>query len=428
MPIARSSHPLCLTILSLGLIAVGSSCSSDKAAAPAAAAGNTQFNSAVTSMNTAFAGVGGLMPSVATAATASSVDRDGIVHTLAVGAPPVFNDYWGVTGLIAHPMCSGGASDAHCGNGVGPVDVKDFLSYQVDPDAVRDNGSAINVFGRLKGSISQVCALMNLAPSVDANGYPSDGTVSVTFTTAMNSVLTTKCGFAAADLPPAGSTASFTISTPANTTYYDKKLRLDNDDGYQNFYFRTSATAVNIQSVEVNDRGRSRSLVALDRTTGALRAEYLAAPNAASDGTAMEFERVYYDPTANVGAMLVYDRDYKTDPTQVNRFALTLIGKPATPTAEAAVGFRANGYGGFVWANSIYKACFTQSTGAIPGGKDGINTCAGTTGIAANDAGPSAVMADVDGLVGSRINDSLETGTPSFTSALTVYSANTTHD
>jgi hypothetical protein len=389
MPSMHAIRPL---VTSLVAVLALTSCGHDDARP--ATTGNAVFNNAISSVTASLAGVGGLMPSVAFAPRARRVPRTALIESPRTGLAGI----WAGAATIAHPACSGGASDPHCQAGSNQVNAKDYMGYQIDPDAERDNGSAINIFGRINSSLSIACAIMNLAPNVDAStGYPSNGTFTVTFTSSSASVLTTYCGFSASNVPSPGESVSITTSTPADTSVYDKKMVITLDanmgGGTQTFYLRTNSSAINILSAELNSDNLSRNIIAYDRTTRVGRAEYISGPNtivANNGGT--EFQRLYIDETNDVASMLSYSRDFNS--MTVNRMSFSLVGKPATAGSEVAVSMRAEGYGGLGYA-TIYKGCVNSDTGALSG--DDTSACAGgVTGRAMDNAGITSIVSDLD--------------------------------
>lgn len=408
-------------------IALASACgSSHQNNTPVTELGNAGFNASITALNNAFAGIGGMLPTPPAFSVASPLSALAF-HDPVIASSTAFGSVW-TNPNLSHPQCSGGGSDPHCG-GSG-VALRDWMTYQTDADAVRDNGSAINVFGRIKANLSQVCAIMNLAPNLDANGNPVDGVQSVTFTQAMNDILVKSCNFAQADIPANGTQVGFTASTPNDTSVYDKIIAIDDGAGsVQTYYIRSNTSTVNIQSIEVNtspDR-YSRSVMSLNRSTGAVRAEYVTAPKTASSGDAIEFQRVFFDPSANDAALLSYTRDFLGSP---NRVAFAMHGRPSTTTAQMALSFRAQGFGGYSWG-TVNGGCITQNTGAIA--TDGTVTCTGVTGVEM-DGAPAGILSDLDTNVytgsnaGTKLNNLSATTLLPFTSASTLFSTNVSHN
>lgn len=264
------------------------------------------------------------------------------------------------------------------------------MGYQLDPAAVRENGSSINIFGRFNSAVSVSCALMNLATVDSATGYPVDGAQTITFTAAAQTLMTSKCGFAAADVEDLnGVQISLTVTTPADTTVYDKKivfeLAAEMGGGDQVFYLRFNDSAINILSAETNENGDSRTIVALDKTTGVLKVEYFSG-GLLSDG--FNFYRLFYNEDTDEGRMF----GYEGDAADSGGIRYTLSGKPSSG-GEAALSMDLKGWGSGADWDKNYSACVTMADGTIA--TDNVLTCAGSvTGVDIDDAGLATVYND----------------------------------
>lgn len=408
-----------LVILTAILGASVFGCSKSSSTAPAAATGNTVFNNAMTTVDTQLTAIDGVMPDTSGSDVVSSAFRS--TGTDEAHARAAFGANWATTPALSNPRCSGGSTTI-CSTAVTP---KEWMSYQFDPDAVRENGSSINIFGRFKNAKQIACALMNLLP-VDANGYPNDGSATVTFTTSSASLLETKCGFPPGEAPTAGLQISLTVTTPSDTTVYDKKITMalpaDMGGADQVFYLRTNSTAINLLTTEYNatDGQISRTIVAYDVATTTLRVEYLAA-NGTTTNDGFNFYRVFYDTTNDTGSMFGYEAD-GADSGGI-RYALST--KPATGV-EAALSMDLKGWGSGKNWDADYKACITKSTGDI--GTDNTLTCSDATGTDIDDSSLASVYADAFSNRASTgwVTAITDTTTLSFT-ASTIFSALSTH-
>lgn len=365
----------------LTLSAVTASCSSNSDSSSSTSSGNAVFNNAVTTVTSKMNAVDTLLPDNAGASSIQGFVSNDRVHTTAA-----FGTAWDGSGseVLSNPRCSGGSSTI-CST---PVHPKEWMGYQLDPSAVRENGSAINVFGRFDSAMRIGCAVMNLVTVDSSTGYPTDGSHTITFTSTSQEIMTSKCGFDSDEVSGmTGLSISLTVTTPSDTTYYDKKivftLPTEMSGGTQNFYMRVNSSAINILTSETNSNGINRTIVALDRTNDVLRVEYFSGGSTTSGG--FNFYRLYYDATNDQGRLF----GYESDASDSGGIRYTLSGKPSTG-AEAALSMDLKGWGsGGSWDKN-YKACVTMSTGAIA--TDDSLSCAGSvTGTDIDDASLATV-------------------------------------
>ena len=368
-------------------------------------------------------------------ATATALDSAGgmVPNTVSFLSSPVRamtgistpNDVW-ATGFLADPRCSGGASDAHCGSGAVSVGFKGLLGFMSDPDAVRDNGSSINIFGRLKKAMETGCAVTTLVSSQNGGTLPTSGTFTVKFTDAVKTTLSTYCNMT--DVPDAGTEATVVITPTTDTTNYDMKIAVT--VGGQNFetYLRNNDSEVNVAEGEDNGTNNSRTWVKYNRTTGVIRAEYVS--YSSNSGGAGEFHRLYFDSANTVGAMVGASFDFNGSP---NRYVFAIKGKPEVAGAQTAVSIGVVGFGltgvdsgASTSALNHYKGCIDADSGSVvtndtvscSGGVTGADTSAGLGTLFTTFL--TSLNGNGDGLIHSSVYG--ETKSLDFTSATDIFS------
>jgi hypothetical protein len=334
-------------------------------------------------VNSALALVSGTMDDMANLNPTASLNQSSVRALSDVGIFAAFGGAWTSSSAVKLPD-----------NSDTSVSVKDFMGKQLDPDAtgVGDGGRTfyLNVFGRFSNSMMIGCALGNLSATVDAaTGYPAAGTETMTMTAANAAILVSNCGLTQSEADyftglttPAAITA--TISIPADTTYYDRKvvMALDAQMGgaTQTFYFRYNADAINILNAEDGASFDSRTVVALNRSTNVLRVEYY------SGGSGnLYFHRLYYDQTNDIGHLAT---QYGSA-SQYSKY--TLSGKPNTSSATMALSFKKDQNSSVIDAS----ACVNPSTGDIATDNSLACTLTGT------DVSSATVLTDALSRVGN---------------------------
>lgn len=224
----------------------------------------------------------------------------------AIGVAPAFGDGWNTT---AHFL---DIRDSTAPN----VTLKAHMVNTLNPLAVNTNSSAVNMFGRMRSAIEIFCALGQILPasSFGADGYPTNATHTVALTSTLASSAKTTCNI---DLTSfVGKNIVVVVTDPVDTTHYDKKLMIDLSDidpgsSPQPFYFRKTASAVNVAMSESNSQGQSRTVVHVDLTNDKTRAEYISdgavTPSAMVCGTDNYWiysYRLYYDGVNDEGHLL----------------------------------------------------------------------------------------------------------------------------
>ena len=302
----------------------------------------------------------------------------------------------------------------------GTTSIMEWMGHQINENAVRENGSSISILGRLKDAIGLFCALGVGIGNVDGDGYPADGSITVNITSALASQINSQCNLDASDA--IGMPITFTVSTPTDTTVYDKKVVLNPPNGgTQTVYFRTTNAEINVGAVETytldadedgangNDDKLSRTTVSYDKTNGIMRAEYISGYNEGPVATnqRLETSRILYDENNDEGYILF--KAYTSGNPDRTQFVLT--GKPQTSGAEFALSFEHS----TLDANER-QACVVASTGNITG-TDG-TYCSAVAGVSLAGISVSSINTTLDAGYNSTNFDTIsESTTLSFTSA-----------
>lgn len=292
---------------------------------------------------------------------------------------------------------------------------KEWMGIQLDADAVRANGSLISMFGRLNSALSIFCALGVTLGSdqVDSDGYPIDGSPTLTFTSSITATITSDCDMSDAnDL--VGLEIALVVTTPSSTTTYAKKVVMtfpaEMGGGSQTYYIKSDSTAINIATTEVNENGVHRTIVAYDVASEVLKLEYVSAPDGAiiSDEHVAAY-RLYSDEANDVGYMMALEH---TEGSPDDIITYTLGGKPATTNAQFSLSMMSNGLAG----TDPYEACVNSSNGDIA--TDGARCTASSTTVAGYDISTAtAVNNFVSTYVNTNYDDVNESTALTFTTS-----------
>ncbi len=409
------------TFVLSGLLAasLNSGCTSSSGSSPGASETVPEATAGYKAANVAIAGADGMVPN--TLSLTSSRMR----ITAGLGSS---GDIWN-TAFLPDPRCSGGGSDPHCGSGGTSVGFKGYMGFMSDASAVRDNGSSINIFGRLKKAMETGCAISTLLSRQNGGTLPTSGTFSVTFTTEVSTMLAVYCWMT--DMPSAGTTVDVVVTPTTDTTHFDRKITLNMGSQVFTTYLRATATELNVAESDNNSPNFSRTWVKLNRATGAVRAEY--ASYSSNSGGAGEFHRLYFDPANQVGAMVGASFDFNSSP---NRIIFSVKGKPEVSGAETAFSMSAVGFGldsvdtgASTSALNHYKGCVNADDGTIVSGKDNTVSCGGgvtgydtSTGLA---TAFTSFLSDLDGNGAGLIHSGVfgETHSLGFMNATDIFTA-----
>ncbi|MBT4793417.1 MAG: hypothetical protein HON90_17730 [Halobacteriovoraceae bacterium] len=361
--------------------------------------------------------IGGLAPTSLTIAN-SQVEK-GWRMSKSTSALVAFGNDWDVNQTL--PDDSTEANDQ--------ITAKEWMGQQINEKAVRENGSDISVFGRMNSTLGVFCAIgVILGTDVDANGYPSDGSKSVTFAASHITTIKSECNFDASSA--SGMTMNFTVSTPTNTTVFDKKVVLNPPGGgIQTVYFRNSTSEINVTSVETYTKESknwvSRTVVDYDKSTKIIRAEYISGQaGTLANGDRVQVSRILYDEPNDEGYLMYMA--YEKDTTDYSR-EYVLTGKPQTASSEFALSF----YDDQALNDTDERQlCVNSDTGDMASGAtDGV-FCSAVSGksIAGISISSASVFTSLkSGYDGANYNTISETTALSFTAANFVTTAFSTN-
>jgi hypothetical protein len=221
-------------------------------------------------------------------------------QSLALGKfqkPSLMTKLFGVASVEAVPF-NGKWDQSGTVNGLNwsPVSIKEYLGQSLDSNFVNPNGATNTVFGRFRSTARMLCAIDYLIPKRDQNNLPADGTYALNFSVGPGTDLSNKCsGFA--NEPVKNFDASITVSTPADSSVYMKKIDFGGiNQAGMGAYITVNDKAVRIAGYEVQDNGhvgRSRTLLDYDRINDVVRFEYLSQQFDLNSG--VELQRIFID-------------------------------------------------------------------------------------------------------------------------------------
>jgi hypothetical protein len=239
------------------------------------------------------------------------------------------------------------------------VNGRTFMRIELDPKAERENGSSINVFGRLDDTLKVMCVVGEGLPASAISGnYPIAGDYTLSFTTASIARVKRICG----DINlPDGFKVGLNVEE-VTTGLYDRRLNicLGQDSctagtaGFVQLY-RNNASVINIaageSSVESGKTYHSRTMVALNKSTKELKVEYVSTSDDA--GTATYVHRLYKN--GNQGMIV------SAIASDQNVLSYVVKGNLTTPSELASIAIQNEPLG----TVAPLTACFRPSTGAI---------------------------------------------------------------
>ena len=156
------------------------------------------------------------------------------------------------------------------------VSIKGYMGIQFEEDATNAYGAAVNVFGRVDNTMKMFCGLALGITDLDDSGYPVNGSYDIAITSALASSVNSECDITLSD-DMIGTTVNVVVTTPSDTTMYDKKASMSIEGDPYVLYLRYNSSYINIASTEKNDGGEYRTSILVDRSTNILRAEYISA-------------------------------------------------------------------------------------------------------------------------------------------------------
>jgi hypothetical protein len=351
---------------------------------PVAGSSLTAGASAIRTMQTKMNDVGNLLVNPASFTMTEATEDAPITVQSAFGSN------WSGTAVMSDPRADG--SGCHSS----PVTFKDWMGYEFDESAVRCNGSAINVFGRVKNVIGIACIVFNSVTAATSSDLPTSGSSDLVFDAATRARMASDCGMT---LPSSDFTVNITYAMPSSSTTYDRKITFvlpaALGGGSSLFYIRYNATNAAISTSESNSNGTSRTIAMYNFTTRVLLGEYIS--RAATGPNPVYVHRLYKDEASDTARI----HSYITDNTNSVRYVLT--GKPAAAT-DLALSAKVTGYG--FGAPVTSEACVNSSTGNITADGPTVTANAFTCGAVngkteAAATGSASVKTSVDGAVGT---------------------------
>lgn len=291
------------------------------------------------------------------------------------------------------------------------VSPKDWMGIQLNSTAARTNGSKISMFGRLASGLSIFCAVgVGLSSgSYDSSGYPTVGSHTLTTDSTTLSKFSSSCGIT--DVP-SGVSFTITVANPSDSTYYDKLLTItlpsDMGGGSQDYYIKSTSSAINVATVEVNSNGVHRTIVNYDVTNKVLKLEYISGPNAAlSSNDHLAAYRLYIDENSDEGYMMALEHT-KGSPDSYIQYILS--GKPATSSSNFSLSMYSSGLS----SGSLLEACVQSTDGNIA--TDGARCTTSTTALNGFSVSGSTVTGYAAAYNNANYNTLSETTNLSFTS------------
>lgn len=360
---------LVISIATLGLIATG--CSGSSGGGTSASAGAQ----AVLGMQSKLESLAKLVPDVPSTSSLGNADR--MSTRTAIGAN------W-TSSTMPNPTNDG--SNCNPGN----VSLMEWMGHEFEPDAVRCNGSSINVFGRVKQATMVLCAVLQTQSAASSADLPASGVTTLTFDAATIGTMVSVCGLPAADASMlTGVTGTLTISTPSDTSTFDRKIEISIAGGeiQNDVYLKYDASgSAAVATNENNDNGTTRTIMKYNASTQVLQGEYVSR----SAGVAPQpvyVHRVFMDNVNNSA------RIYSRIDDGTNTIEYNVSGHPTVSSAVAfAVGVTGYGFG----APISGEACVNPETGSIT--TDNTTTCGSFSSVAvASATAGEDVEATVDG-------------------------------
>jgi hypothetical protein len=232
----------------------------------------------------------------------------------------------------------------------GSITTAQFLQIQLDPDAVRENGSYISPLGRLSDDLAIMCIISVLFPtqSLDANQMPiiSSTPYELELTEDKMTEISDSCGVDISQDFVSRASFGAIVSAPTNTSIYDLVITITMPEewGGGDFlvYLRNNTSETNIGTFDSdthdsNDYGY-RTTVQFNKTTGLLRMEYLSVQfdglEDADSPTVTGYHnlyRIYYHQTNDIGAIYFAEGRLSAGADNLERFVIT--GQPnASPS------------------------------------------------------------------------------------------------
>lgn len=150
-------------------------------------------------------------------------------------------------------------------NGSSTISVKDYMGQSLDPNFINSNNASTTIFGRLKLATMVTCVLSHLVTSMDTDGLPAAGPLSLSMPTSTSDPVYTACG-----LPTMMAGMSFPSMTVSKVTSpnFTKSMTMNLGTSSVTVYLKLDIAGgvFNFMNVEDQSTGGSSGRNAVDRT------------------------------------------------------------------------------------------------------------------------------------------------------------------
>lgn len=239
-------------------------------------------------------------------------------------------------------------------SGSGQSSLQTWMENMFDPTFVNSSGAKVTFVGRIANSLDVFCFLSELTDNPDDTGLPSNGTYPITFTQA--AVDTCK-----GEAEMVGGTATLTVESPSDTTYYDKKITAELSSRETCpfiFLARINSDVVNVatsedQSCDGRDQV-SRTIFWYDAATQRSRFTYIS--QNFSENSGHEFYRGFLDEGTDEAYVLGHYGSANGG-NITGGVSFTAVGKPS---AGGTVAVSAKSAGNTI-AGGTYDGCINIS-------------------------------------------------------------------
>ena len=151
-------------------------------------------------------------------------------------------------------------------NGNTTISVKDYMGEALDPNFINSNKASTTIFGRLKLATMVTCVLSHLVTSMDTDGLPVAGPLSLTMPLSTSDPVYTTCGLPA--MMAGMSLPSLTVAKVTSGSNFTKSMTMSLGTSTVTLYLKLDVTAgvFNFMNVEDQSTGGSSGRNAVDRT------------------------------------------------------------------------------------------------------------------------------------------------------------------
>ena len=380
--------------LSLSVVRCGSS-SGGTPAVPLTA-GGVAFKSVNDSLN----GAKGLSPVPPAAILISSHDD---VDTYGAG----LTAFWSTDAFMSNPKYDGTCS-AYATN----VSLKEYMGSQFSENQKRCNGSAINIFGRIKQSAGELCVMMNSLNATTSVSLVGAAPLVLTMNASTKASLQAQCPDIDLSQPSLPSTITFTFSAPAVNANYDLRVAIAPFGDTVLIKYGTGSV-INFADSENNSNGYARTMISYDTVAKVLKAEYVSKSKGSQ--FPLYVHRLFKDETNDIGRIFSsiqfgFAGATTTTPTNVHNYIVS--GAPNGTSTTLAFSTDLTGYSAH---NSAFEAYVTAANGTITTDGPALTANAFGCGATANASFATAAANLITApTTGTAIMTATATATPTF--------------